>query len=67
MEFALDSPSWTWHNVPDLIVKMGTMRKPDAWTMFREVFKGLAFMHHTDGPQQRPQDSRPYHPERSAA
>ena len=29
----------------DLIIQIGTLREPVAWTMFREVFDGLAYMH----------------------
>lgn len=30
----------------DLIINIGALREPVAWTMFREVMEGLAYMHH---------------------
>ena len=30
----------------DLIIAIGALREPVAWTMFRQVFDGLAYMHH---------------------
>ena len=40
MEFALRG------TMSDLIIQIGALREPVAWTMFREVFQGLAYMHH---------------------